>query len=298
LENTISSKYNGRDALVFNSGYHANIGILPSIAGKGDLILSDKLNHASIIDGILLSKADFIRYKHLDYENLISILEKKRSQYNDIFIVSESVFSMDGDIVDLNKLIEIKKKFNAYVYIDEAHAVGVFGANGLGICEEQNAINDIDLIMGTFGKALASVGAFCITHKYLKDYLINKMRSFIFTTALPPVVINWNNYIFEKLKSFESKRVYLKDLAKKFRDEIAKYKLETKGSTHIMPIIIKDNKKTLAIADELQKEGYLIFAIRPPTVPINQARLRISLSSDMEWEDIKNIPKIIKNLNI
>lgn len=296
LETAIAKKYNDRNALVFNSGYHANIGILPAIATKGDLILSDKLNHASIIDGMLLSKADFIRYKHRDYDDLTAILEKKRDKYKDIFIVSESVFSMDGDIADLNKLISIKKKFNAYLYIDEAHAVGVFGKNGLGICEEQDVIDDIDLIIGTFGKAFASIGAFCVTHKFFKDYLINKMRSFIFTTALSPVIINWNNYIFEKLQGFEHKRQKLKQITQKFRNEVNLYGLATKGSTHIVPIITKDNKKTIKIAEKLQSEGYLVFAIRPPTVPINQSRLRISLTTDMEWEDIRQIPKIIKEL--
>ena len=170
LEDDLADLYDKEAALVFNSGYHANIGILPALTNKRDLIVADKLVHASIIDGLRLSEAQMIRYKHLDYEHLRSILTQHREEYDNVFIVTESIFSMDGDTSDLQQLCEIKKEFDAFLYVDEAHAVGVRGTNGLGCCEEQACMEDIDFIVGTFGKAFASMGAFVVCEQVFRDY--------------------------------------------------------------------------------------------------------------------------------
>ena len=282
-----------RAALVFNSGYHANIGIIPALTKRHDLILSDMLNHASIIDGLKLSNAEFIRYRHLDYQHLEKILIKKRKDYNNIIIVSESVFSMDGDIANLKELVKIKNRFNTMLYIDEAHAVGVYGKNGLGISELENLTDEIDIIVGTFGKALASQGAYAICDPLLRDYLINKMRSLIFTTSLPPINVNWNLEIFRKLPSLQDKREHLLQTAAKLRKSFEKYGLKTDGSSQIVPLIIGDNEKTVKIAGLLQEKGLLVFPIRPPTVPQGSSRLRFSLTADIDWDDIKNIAQIV-----
>ncbi|MDR0941123.1 MAG: aminotransferase class I/II-fold pyridoxal phosphate-dependent enzyme, partial [Bacteroidales bacterium] len=189
LEHRLCQLFHREAALVFNSGYHANCGILPALAGKNDLIVADKLVHASIIDGIRLAHCDFERFRHADYAHLERILHEKHNTYEHIFIVSESIFSMDGDCADLKKLVELKQKYNCLLYIDEAHAFGVRGAQGLGLAEEQGVIADIDLLVATFGKAIASVGAFVVCNKILHSYLINHSRTLIFTTALPPINI-------------------------------------------------------------------------------------------------------------
>jgi len=200
LENLIAGEYDAEACLLFNSGYHANIGILPSIMKKGDILFSDKLNHASIIDGIRLSEADSIRYKHLDFDHLEKRLQTNRGNYKKAIIVTESIFSMDGDIADLNKLVALKKKYNCMLYVDEAHAVGTRGYKGLGIAEEQGYLFDIDFLIGTFGKAFASQGAFLVCSSLSKEYLVNKSRSLIFTTALPPINLYWTIFVFQKIE--------------------------------------------------------------------------------------------------
>jgi 8-amino-7-oxononanoate synthase len=297
LEDELENQF-GSPSLFFNSGYHANIGILPALASKGDLILSDKLNHASIIDGIKLSDADYHRYKHLDYAHLERLLEKYRSNYKRVFIVSESIFSMDGDIADLLKLIKIKEKYECLLYIDEAHALGTRGEKGLGIAEEQNCLSQIDLLVGTFGKAMNSVGAYLICNTIIKDYLINKMRSLIFTTALPPISIAWNLQILKQSLGMNEERVHLQKLSNRFRTALQDLGIETGGDSNIVPIMIGDSEDCKQIAVQMQKLGYLVFPIRPPSVPPNTSRLRLSLSADMKWDDLKELPQVIKNLQL
>jgi len=288
----------GSPALFFNSGYHANIGILPALAQKGDLILSDKLNHASIIDGIKLSDADYHRYKHLDYKHLKRLLKKYRTNYNRVFIVSESIFSMDGDVADLNELIKIKNKYDCFLYVDEAHALGTRGDKGLGIAEEQNCLSQIDLLVGTFGKAMNSVGAYLICNPIIKDYLINKMRSLIFTTALPPISIAWNLQILKQSTGMLKERQHLQELSNQFRTALQNKGIETGGDSNIIPIMIGESDNCRIIAEEMQKLSYLVFPIRPPSVPPNTARLRLSLTADMQWDDLIDLPKIINDLQL
>ena len=296
LENEIATFHNKESSIVFNSGYHANIGILPALMEKGDLILSDKLNHASIIDGVRLCNADFMIYDHKDYNQLEKLLEKNRSKYDKIIIVSESVFSMDGDKADLTKLVQIKKRFETMLYIDEAHAVGVFGNNGCGLCEEVGVLDQVDIVVGTFGKALASLGAYAVIPKLLKDYLINFMRPFIFTTALSPFILKWNIFIIKKIPSLNDKRIYLKLLSSKLRESIKLSGGITKGDSQIIPIIIGENEKTLNIADNFLDSGIFALPIRPPSVPKGSSRIRISLSANIDWEDI-SLLKIILGEN-
>jgi len=297
LEDELEQQF-GSPALFFNSGYHANIGILPALTSKGDLILSDKLNHASIIDGIKLSDADYHRYKHLDYAHLERLLEKYRNNYNHVIIVSESIFSMDGDIADLLKLIEIKEKYECLLYIDEAHALGIRGEKGLGIAEEQNCLSEIDLLVGTFGKAMNSVGAYLICNAIIKNYLINKMRSLIFTTALPPISIAWNLQILKQSLGMNKEREHLQKLSNQFRKSLSDIGIKTGGESNIIPVMIGDSEICKNLAEQLQNLGYLVFPIRPPSVPPNTSRLRLSLSADMTWEDLKELPEIIYNLQL
>ena len=287
LECTLSKLFNKEACLIFNTGYQCNLGVISALCEKGDVIFSDKLNHASIIDGMRLSEGDFIRYKHNDYEHLEQLLKTKRGKYNRAIIVSESVFSMDGDIADIDKLIELKNKYNCLLMIDEAHAFCAVGENLAGLSYEK----DVDIITATFGKAMGSFGAFCIAKQEIISYLINKSRSFIFSTSIPPINIGWTNWLLTKKIEFLKAQ---KDKLNKLYLEVHKLIDNTPSETHIIPIIIGSNEDTLNLAEKLKAEGYYIPAIRPPTVPIGSSRLRISLTADTEVKDIENVLRIIR----
>lgn len=291
LETLIAKAYN-KDVIVYNSGYHANTGVLSALANKKDLIIADKLVHASLIDGFKLSDASFKRFNHKDYIQLEDILNKEREKYENVFIVSESTFSMDGDNADLQKLVELKTSFNCVLYIDEAHAIGVYGKNGYGLCEEQNLINDIDIIVGTFGKALASVGAFVALNADAKEILINKSRSLIYTTALPPINLQWTYFVFDKLPSFNKERLYLKKLNTQIKDLFKSVDIDIVAENHIIPIITKTNENTIKVYDKLLEAGSFVSAVRPPTVPANTARIRLSLKSNLDISDFNKIVKV------
>ena len=287
LEELVAQRFQRESALLFNSGYHANIGILPALTTKS-LILADKLVHASMIDGIRLSQCEFFRYRHNDYEHLKSLLEKNAGKFDRTFIVTESVFSMDGDVADLKQLVQLKKQFsNTYLYVDEAHAVGVYGQNGLGIAERANVIADIDLLVGTFGKALASMGAYVVCDQILKECLINQMRPLIFSTALPPFNVAWTHFIFERLPQLSKERTHLEQLSAFLRQEVEHRTQIMPSQTCIVPYILGENEATLAKAKDLQEQGYYCLPIRPPTVPKGTSRIRLSLTADMTMDEVK-----------
>ena len=226
IEDLLARLFRKESALVFNSGYHMNAGILPAVSDARTLILADKLVHASIIDGIRLSAAKCIRYRHNRYDQLEQLLVSNHAGYDRIIIVTESIFSMDGDEADLRRLVTLKQQYdNVLLYVDEAHAVGVRGMHGLGCAEEQDCVADIDFLCGTFGKALASVGGYIVCSKTIRDYLVNKMRTFIFTTALPPVNLLWTFFILEHLDSFSFRRERLKRDILSFERRVGKERL-------------------------------------------------------------------------
>ena len=288
LEQLIAQRFQRESVLLFNSGYHANLGILPALTTTKSLILADKLVHASMIDGIRLSQCEFFRYRHNDYEHLKNLLEKNAGKFDRTFIVTESAFSMDGDVVDLNYLVQLKKQFpNTYLYVDEAHAIGVYGKNGLGIAERANVIADIDLLVGTFGKALASMGAYVVCDQILKECLINQMRPLIFSTALPPFNVAWTHFIFERLPQLSKERTHLEQLSAFLRQEVEHRTQIMPSQTCIVPYILGENEATLAKAKALQEQGYYCLPIRPPTVPKGTSRIRLSLTADMTMDEVK-----------
>lgn len=293
LEAELSAFYENRAALVFNSGYHANSGIIPAIMEKGDLILSDKLNHASIIDGMMLSGAEFKRYRHLDYSQLEDILKERAGKYRRTMIVSESIFSMDGDTADLKILVKLSKKYQALLYIDEAHGVGVCGNRGAGMCEESDTINDIDIIVGTLGKAFCSAGAYAITRPELKDYLINRTRPFIFTTGLPPATVNWTRFVLRKMPLLLRERANLYALGEHLRHGLQNKGFKTIGNTQIIPLVIGENAAAEALAAKLCEHGYLALPVRPPTVPPGTARVRFSLHAGLTTAQLDNLLELL-----
>ena len=288
LEALLCNLFNKDKALLFNSGYHANVGITSSIAGKNDVIFSDKLNHASIIDGMKLSQSKFFRYQHNDMASLEKLLVRERNNFENAIIITESVFSMDGDIANLEKIVELKEKYNCILMVDEAHAFGVFGRQGLGVCEDLNLINKVDLLVGTFGKAIGSMGAFVVGDKVLIEYLTNKARSFIFSTALPPIIIAFSKWIIEnKLPLTFEKRQKMLEIGKDFGSE-----------SHIIPIIIGSNSDTEQVCKRLFDAGFFTLPIRPPTVPEGTSRLRLSLTTEIKKDDLNNLKKFTSCLQV
>ena len=294
LEVLLSQKFKKEAALLFNSGYHANVGIYSALAKKGDVVFCDKLNHASIIDGIRLGGADLIPFKHVNYEDLESKLKRYASKYENVIIATEALFSMDGDFCDIKKLTELKEKYNAILIVDEAHSFGVYGG-GLGFCAQEKMLDSVDLIMATFGKAVGSYGAFCVGRRVLIDYLINFSRSFIFSTVFPQISAEFayfvlENYIF-KSDNLAKKLLSLKDYMHKNLCG-----LDILGSSYIVPIIFGENKKALDASKKLYENGYYCLPVRYPTVAKNSARLRISLNAALNEADLGGLINQIKKL--
>ncbi len=297
LEESLAALYGVDKALVFNSGYHCNIGLLPALARKGDLVLADKLCHASMIDGMRLCRAKVIRYPHLDYNRVEDLLKKNQQNKNNkkqtVFIVTESIFSMDGDCADLATLVRLKEQYGAVLYVDEAHGVGIRGQSGLGLIEEQGVTKQVDLLVGTFGKAWAGQGAFVACSGTVYDFLVNTARSLIFTTGLPPINIHWLNFILPKIKKMTEERQQLHDLGNTLRKAIQEKGLDTDGDSQIVPVMIGDSARAVAVADQLRQHGFWISAVRPPTVPHGTSRLRLTLTADMDFQQLASLPGLI-----
>ncbi len=296
LETLLAERFGRESALTFSSGYHLNTGILPAVADVHTLILADKLVHASLIDGIRLSSATCIRYRHQDYRQLQSLLEKHRTNFERMIIVTESVFSMDGDVAPLAELVELKKAFpNVMLYVDEAHAIGVRGKRGLGIAEEQGCVPDIDFLCGTFGKALASVGAYVVCSRLMHDYLVNRMRTLIFTTALPPLNVAWTKFVFSRLDGWEDRRIRLASMAEKVRGAVRQADYPCPSESHIVPLVVGESEKTVLKAAEMQRKGFYVLPVRPPTVPAGTSRLRLSLTAALPEGEVERMGELIVN---
>lgn len=280
-----------RAALVVNSGYHANIGLLPALTKVplATLILADKLVHASLIDGIQLSRCDYQRYRHNDHTHLRQLLAKADERYERIIIVTESLFSMDGDFADLKDLVALKQSDpRIELYVDEAHAVGVFGHYGVGLAEQTGTLADIDYLVGTFGKAMASMGAYVLCHPTVKAWLINTMRPLIFSTALPAVNHAWTRFILAKLPYYFAERQRLAELAHTLREAVANVSTQPMQSdSHIVPYILGSNATAMAKANELRVAGFYALPIRPPTVAKGSARIRLVINATLQDEELQ-----------
>lgn len=295
LESRLTELY-GRPALIFNSGYHANIGLLQALAVKGSLIVADKLIHASSIDGIRLSGADFIRFRHNDMHALHGILATHSDRYDRIIVATEAIFSMDGDIAPLTKLVQLKHEFpNMMLLLDEAHSFGVRGTHGLGLAEEMQCIEDVDVIMGTLGKAAASSGAFAIASPELISLLVNTARPFIFSTAIPPICCAWSLLMIEKLVDMQPQRLHLHRLSANFAQAIADITgTPVTSASQIVPLVTGDAASALRLAKICRDAGFNCMAIRRPTVPPHGERVRFSLNADLQTEQLNPLTDIIR----
>lgn len=291
FENSLSKAF-GRAALLFNSGYHMNIGILPALADSKTVILADKLVHASMIDGIRLSNAQYVRYRHNDLQHLEQLLQKYQQdeQVERIIVVTESIFSMDGDETDLAALAQLKQRFvKTMLYVDEAHAIGVRGGQGLGCAEQYGVLHQIDFLVGTFGKAIASIGGYIICDPIIRDYLINKMRPLIFSTALPPISMAWSDFIFNKVLNMQQQRQHLAEISHFLQQAVIAKGFSSPSSSHIIPIIVGESNAAIEKARYVQQQGFYAMPVRPPTVPQNSSRLRISLTSMVQKAELEKL---------
>ena len=288
LEAELARRFGTEAALVFNSGYHANSGILPALCDAHTLILADKLVHASLIDGIRLSSAKCIRFRHNDLQQLERLLQQHAAAHDCIIVAVESVYSMDGDLADLPALVRLKRQYpHVMLYVDEAHAFGVRGATGLGLAEEQGCIADIDLLVGTFGKAAASAGAYIVCSRLLREYLVNRMRTLIFTTALPPVCIQWTLFVLRQLEQMQQRRTHLEQLSRRLRLTLQQLGCTCPSQSHIVPLLVGPSADTILRAEQLQRHGFYALPVRPPTVPEGTSRIRFSLCASMTEAEVE-----------
>lgn len=293
LERLLADSYGGgREALLFNSGYHANTGLVSALADSRTLIAADRLVHASIIDGVRLSGAHMERWRHGDYDHLERILERHAAQYTDVLIIAESVYSMDGDRADLRRLADIKRRTpGARLYIDEAHAAGVCGPAGLGVAAEEGVLADIDILVGTLGKALASSGAFAILEPQMRRFMVNRSRSLIFSTALPPACADWSALTWQASLDGDWRRERLAVLARMLAAAIPGGE-----PSHIRPLLVGDASRAVALSEHLLTLGFKALPIRTPTVPPGTERLRFSLSASLSPDDIHRLDLALKSL--
>lgn len=282
--------------MVFGSGYLANLGTITALTGEGDLILSDELNHASIIDACRLSKAKVLVYRHRDYEHLKSLLTGNRKNYRRCLIVTDTVFSMDGDVAHIPTLKSLCEEYECMLYLDEAHATGVLGRHGRGGLEEFGEMwEEYIVLMGTLSKALGSYGAFVCGSESLCRYLVNRSRSLIFSTSLPPAACAGARKAIELIQKETWKLRKLREVEKKIYEALKSVGLEVHyHSTPIIPIIVYQESKAVDLRDSLLKKGILIQAIRYPTVPKGKARLRLTASLRYSEEDLNLLIKSLE----
>ena len=298
LEELIAKSLQHETALLFNSGYHANVGILPALKLPGLVVIADKLIHASMIDGLRLSGLPFERFRHNDVAQLQRLIEKHHSAEScqHIIVMAESIYSMDGDLAPLQELVALKQQYpKVALYIDEAHAIGVRGAHGYGLCEELGLLSEIDLLVGTFGKALGSMGAYVACSEAVRTLLITRSRSLIYSTMLPPLIIQWVLAVWQGLPSFTQRRAHLAKLQQLLTDELAPLptQLLPTPHSHIIPLLCRSRERARAIAQALHEEGYFIRPIMSPTVPVGSERLRISLTAGLTTAEVRQLCQII-----
>lgn len=286
LETALAKLVDAETALVFGSGFLANVGTINALTTRHDQIFADKLNHASLVDGAASSGAKVHRYRHLDMEHLESMLGK-RSGTGRAMIISDSVFSMDGDIAPLTQLRKLADKYDALLMIDEAHAIGIMG-NGGGVCLEHDAAVRADVLIGTLGKALGSYGGFVACSPSMRNYLINKARSFIYSTALPPASTAAACAAVDVVNAEPAMGHDLLTRARSFHTMLSERGFELRPfESQIVPVLIGDNHKASELAELLSKRGVLVRAVRPPTVPAGTARLRLSVTLAHTESDLR-----------
>jgi 8-amino-7-oxononanoate synthase len=291
-ENCIANFHQSESSLIFNSGYDANLGFFSAVPQKGDLILYDELCHASIRDGIQLSNAKSYKFKHNDFEDLEKLIQRFQTQVEAIYIVTETVFSMDGDCPNMEELVALSEKYNCYLVVDEAHALGVFGATGEGLAQLLDLQHKVFARIMTFGKGLGCHGSAIVGSQELKDYLVNFARSFIYTTGLSPHSVASILVSYQHLQSENQTIDTLRENIVHFNQELRLLGLKSmfvRSKSTIQSAIIPGNLKVKSIASQLQEKGFDVKAILSPTVPEGQERLRFCLHSFNTKDEISEV---------
>ena len=293
LEQKLAALKQVESVLIFNSGFQANLSIIPALADNSSLVLSDQLNHNSIIQGVTLARCTKQLFDHNDLDHLEHLLKHHQDKgQSRTLIVTESVFSMDGDQADIDRLVELSEAYNAILIVDEAHATGVLGEQGMGL----TAGKRVDITIGTFGKALGSFGAYIASSAKIRDYLINCCNGFIYTTALPPAILGAVDAALDVIADMDEVRARLQDNAQLLRHRLQQLGYDTGNSTtQIIPVLLGDEKRTLAMSVKLEQAGFLATAIRPPTVPMGESRIRIALSAAHSREQIEALVEVFRH---
>ncbi len=299
LEKRLAEHKGSEAALLFGSGYLANLGCIPALIGRGDAIYCDTLNHASLIDAARLSRAEVRVFRHASLDELARQLSADAGKFRHRLIVVDSVFSMDGDLFPLDGLVEVARKHEAWTYVDDAHGTGVLGHAGRGACEHFGVEGQIDVVMGTLGKALGTIGAFAVGRAQVIDLLRNRARAFVFTTANPPSMVAASIQALRIADSDPSLRQRLRENSTRLWDRL-RQQLHARHLTtaphrahHIVPVIIGDASETRSIGERLFERGFLVGAIRPPTVPEGTSRLRLTVSASHRHADIDELSDLI-----
>ena len=292
VEKKLAALKGTETALILNSGFQANVSILPALADRQTLILSDQLNHSSIIQGVLLSRCHVIQFRHNDLAHLEKLLKKNMDKgFSRRMIVTESVFSMDGDQSDIGRLVGLARTFDALLVVDEAHATGVLGTKGMGLCCGKG----VDLTIGTFGKACGSFGAYAACSRKLRDYLVNCCAGFIYSTAMPPSVIGSIDAALDLIPGMGEERKELHAKADFLRSRLQNMGWQTGASnTQIIPVMVGGEMEALALSNHLKSKGVLATAIRPPTVPEGQSRIRLALSAHHTVEHLEYLIQLFE----
>ena len=288
LEERLAAFTRRSSALFFSTGYMANMGVISALVGRGDTVFSDKLNHASIVDGCILSRARMRRYAHGDVAALGTMLANTDGHK---VVVTDGVFSMDGDVAPLRELARVCREQGALLVVDDAHGIGVLGPEGRGsVLEAGLSEEEVPVLIGTLGKAVGTSGAFVAGPEWLTEYLVQKARTYIYTTAMPPALAVATCASLDRIESDDAPREHLNQLIADFRSGAGRLGYELMPSkTPIQPIMIGDNHTALALSRALEAQGLLVTAIRPPTVPVGQARLRVTLSAAHTTDQLKQL---------
>ena len=286
LECELAAFKNAEAALLFGSGYLANVGAIPALVGRRDVIYADALNHASLIDACRLSRAEVRTFPHLDLAGLADMLDADRGRFRRRLIVVDGVFSMDGDLFPLCELTNIAQAYDAWTYVDDAHGTGVLGENGRGSAEHWKIEGQIDVVMGTLGKAFGVAGAYVTGSRVLIDYLLNRARAFVFTTAQPPALAAAASAALQIVQTEPELRARLRRNAARVRSAL---RIPGPSNGHIVPLLIGESDATMRIGAELRERGILVGAVRPPTVPLGTSRLRITISAAHTDADVDRL---------
>lgn len=296
LEEEIAQSLQHEAALLFNSGYHANVGMIAALGTPRSCVVIDKLAHASMIDGVRLSRLPYFRFRHNDMQHLEDTLRQKSQEYDTIFVMVESLYSMDGDFAPLHSLVQLKRQFPQVVlYVDEAHAIGVYGAHGYGWAEVTDTLTSIDLLIGTFGKALGGMGAYVACSAEVRELLINRSRSLIFSTMLPLVQLYWNRFAWNLLPYLGTARQRLAESASHLRKVLVESGESPLSESHIVPVICGSSERAYRLCDHLLAGGVYALPVRHPTVPRGTERVRLSLTADLTHGEVERLCLLLQS---